>query len=228
MPISVVNVLHHDSLARPGAIAATQRRIIRSIVGARDVDGFGVSKVEVDFLPLPKVSLTVTPKDGARPGDARWIPIRRVRVAAMIIKTVRSASLRVRLAIYGSLIIILVAGVLWERPPTHVTIEVGPVGGSFYQIAQQYREILAERGIDLQVRSKRNSLQILPDLANPASGIDIGFEAQDASAHANAGIYSIGEVQLHQAVQGLASECHWHCCGSGCRVRDVWFGRACG
>ena len=57
-----------DSLARPGAIAATQRRIIRSIVDARDVDGFEVSKVEVDFLPLPKVSLTVTPSSGARPG----------------------------------------------------------------------------------------------------------------------------------------------------------------
>jgi phosphate transport system substrate-binding protein len=60
-------ILYHDSLARPGAIAATQRRIIRSIVGARDVGGFEVSKVEVDFLPLPKVSLTVTPK-GVAPG----------------------------------------------------------------------------------------------------------------------------------------------------------------
>jgi hypothetical protein len=47
-------ILYHDSLARPGAIAATQRSIIRSIVGARDVEGFEVSKVEVDFLPLPK------------------------------------------------------------------------------------------------------------------------------------------------------------------------------
>ena len=60
-------ILYHDLLARPGAIAATQRRIIRSIVGARDVGGFEVSKVEVDFLPLPKVSLTVTPK-GVAPG----------------------------------------------------------------------------------------------------------------------------------------------------------------
>ncbi len=60
-------ILYHDSLARPGAIAATQRRIIRSIVDARDVEGFEVSKVEVVFLPLPKVSLTVTPNGGARP-----------------------------------------------------------------------------------------------------------------------------------------------------------------
>jgi TRAP-type uncharacterized transport system substrate-binding protein len=114
----------------------------------------------------------------------------------MIINAVRSASLRVRLAIYCSFIIVLVAGVVWARPPTHVTIEAGPVGGSFYQIAQQYRQILAESGIDLQIRPKANSLEILPDLANPASGIDIGFEAQDASAYANAGVYSIGEVQL--------------------------------
>ncbi len=57
-------VLYRDSLARPGAIAATQRRIIRSILGVREVGGFEVSKVEVVFLPLPKVSLMVTPKGG--------------------------------------------------------------------------------------------------------------------------------------------------------------------
>jgi TRAP-type uncharacterized transport system substrate-binding protein len=73
---------------------------------------------------------------------------------------------------------------------------VGPVGGSFYQTAQQYRRLLAERGIDLDVRPKANSLEILPDLANPATGVDVGFEAQDASPYANAHIYSIGNVQL--------------------------------
>ncbi|MGC1407402.1 MAG: TAXI family TRAP transporter solute-binding subunit [Acetobacteraceae bacterium] len=114
----------------------------------------------------------------------------------MLSKTLRAAPLHVRLTICCSFIIVLVVGVMWSRPPTHVTIEAGPAGGSFYQIAQQYRQILAKHGIDLQVRPKANSLEILPDLANPASGIDIGFEAQDASAYANAGIYAIGEVQL--------------------------------
>jgi phosphate transport system substrate-binding protein len=55
--------LYRDSLRRPGAISALQRRIVRSIIGVRDVGGFEVSKVEIVFLPLPKVALTVSPKD---------------------------------------------------------------------------------------------------------------------------------------------------------------------
>jgi len=62
-------ILYRDSLARPGAIAAMQRRIIRSIESARELGEFAVSKVEVDFLPLPKVALTVTP-EGSAPTSA--------------------------------------------------------------------------------------------------------------------------------------------------------------
>jgi len=55
--------LYRDSLRRPGAISALQRRIVRSIMGVRDVGGFEVAKVEIVFLPLPKVALTVSPRD---------------------------------------------------------------------------------------------------------------------------------------------------------------------
>ncbi len=65
-------ILYRDSLARPGALAAMQRRIIRSIMDVREVGGFEVTKVEIDFLPLPKVGLMVTPKGRTtgRPADA--------------------------------------------------------------------------------------------------------------------------------------------------------------
>ena len=65
-------VLYRDAMARPGALAAMQRRIIRSIMDVREVGGFEVSKVAIDFLPLPKVGLVVTPKvrSGGRPVDA--------------------------------------------------------------------------------------------------------------------------------------------------------------
>ena len=58
--------LYRDSLRRPGAISAVQRKIIRSIIGIRQVGSFEVAKVEIVFLPLPKVSLTVSPKDVLR------------------------------------------------------------------------------------------------------------------------------------------------------------------
>ena len=62
--------LYDDSLARPGALAAMQRRIIRTIMGVREVGNFEVSKVDIVFLPLPKVTLTVTPKDVLRAQQA--------------------------------------------------------------------------------------------------------------------------------------------------------------
>lgn len=58
-------LLRRDALARPGALSAFQRRIIRSIMDVQSVGGFQVSKVEIDFLPLPAVSLEVTPEDSA-------------------------------------------------------------------------------------------------------------------------------------------------------------------
>ena len=48
------------------ALSAIQRRIIRSIMGVSEVGSFEVSKVEIVFLPLPKVSLVMSPKDVVR------------------------------------------------------------------------------------------------------------------------------------------------------------------
>ena len=59
-------ILYRDSLNRPGAMSALQRRIIRSIMCVSEVGSFEVSKVEIAFLPLPKISLVMSPKDVVR------------------------------------------------------------------------------------------------------------------------------------------------------------------
>jgi phosphate transport system substrate-binding protein len=72
--------LYRDALRRPGALSALQRKIVRSILGVREVGNFEVSKVEIVFLPLPKVALAVSPKGvlhtagqqpDSGPGDAQ-------------------------------------------------------------------------------------------------------------------------------------------------------------
>src|SRR5690349_1106016 len=108
----------------------------------------------------------------------------------MALQPLPNVQMRVRVAIYLIIVIAIVFGLLKARPPSHVVIEVGPVGGSFYQAAMQYQPLLAERGIDLEIRPKANSLEILPDLANPNSDVDIGFEAQDASPFNDGRVYS--------------------------------------
>jgi hypothetical protein len=64
--IYLQRTLYRDSLNRPGGMSALQRRIIRSIMGVSEVGSFEVSKVEIVFLPLPKVSLVMSPKDVVR------------------------------------------------------------------------------------------------------------------------------------------------------------------
>jgi TRAP-type uncharacterized transport system substrate-binding protein len=107
-----------------------------------------------------------------------------------------AAVLRIRLAVLGLAVVLIVAGMLHTSPPVHATIEVGPVGGSFYQIAQSYRKIFAARGIELELRPKANSLEILRDLKDPDSGIDIGFESQDVSEYKEAPVFTTGHIQL--------------------------------
>ena len=82
------------------------------------------------------------------------------------------------------------------RPPHDLTIEVGPVGGSYYENAQRYRDILATHGIDLHIVPTQNSLDILKDVATPGSGIDVGFMAQDVRTFDDADVSVIGLVQL--------------------------------
>jgi TRAP-type uncharacterized transport system substrate-binding protein len=103
---------------------------------------------------------------------------------------------RVRLVAFGLAAVAIVIGVIVTRPPTHATIEVGPVGGSFYETAKQYRQFFKNRGIDLELRPKDRSLEIMQDLIDPNSGIDLGFEAQDVKDYRHARLFTLGHIQL--------------------------------
>jgi len=105
-------------------------------------------------------------------------------------------SMTPRLVAFVVVAVGMLAAVLHARPPRELTIETGPVGGSYYQDALQYREFLAARGIDLQIRPKPNSLEILGDVADPGSGIDVGFVAQDVSGSKDAAVFTVGNIEL--------------------------------
>ena len=101
-----------------------------------------------------------------------------------------------RLTVLAFAVIVILLGVREARPPRSFTIEVGPVGGSYYDNAMRYRAALAERGIDLRIVPTQNSLDIVKDVATPGSGIDAGFMAQDVNDVTNPGASVLGLVQL--------------------------------
>src|SRR6476469_4140900 len=114
----------------------------------------------------------------------------------MAIVPTQTLALRIRLAVLVLAVAAIVVGVISSEPPRHMTIEVGPVDGSFYQIAKQYQRFFAAHGIDLELRPKPNSLEILQDLVDPNSGIDIGFETQDVKEYRHAALFTVGHIQL--------------------------------
>lgn len=101
-----------------------------------------------------------------------------------------------RLLVFLAAAGVVAAGAWYSRPPHDLTIEVGAVGSSFYNNAVRYKEILATDGIDLHIISKDSTLDIVKDVADPASPAEAGFVAQDVSSIKDAGVSMISVVQL--------------------------------
>ena len=82
------------------------------------------------------------------------------------------------------------------HPPHVLTIETGPVGGSYHQAALRYAEFLGGRGIKVDIRPQPNSMEIVRNVADRTSPIDVGFVAQDVGAMVGRGVVTAGQIQL--------------------------------
>ena len=102
----------------------------------------------------------------------------------------------VRIAVIAVVALATMGAILAARPPTHLRIESGPEGGRYHRAALAYKEYLAPLGITVDIIPRAASLEIVRDVANPSSGIDVGFVAQDSHAYETQPISSIGEIQL--------------------------------
>jgi TRAP-type uncharacterized transport system substrate-binding protein len=105
-------------------------------------------------------------------------------------------SLRARLIASVVVSLAIVAAVLHAKPPHDLTIETGPLGGSYHEDAVKYQSVLAARGIQLHIRQRPDSLEIAHDVSKKHSGIDVGFVAQDASDLKDANLFSVGQIEL--------------------------------
>ena len=92
--------------------------------------------------------------------------------------------------------VVLMIAAIVAPPPSEMTIETGPIGGSYYQAAQKYQTFLAKRGIILRIKANPNSLEIIQNVANPRSGVDVGFVAQQIRSVDNAEVYAVGQIEI--------------------------------
>ncbi len=65
--------LTQDAHNRPGALAAFQRKIVRSILDVSESGEYEISQVQIEFLPLPSFKLIVSPKDAPMSQDTTSI-----------------------------------------------------------------------------------------------------------------------------------------------------------
>ena len=59
----VERALERHARLNPGPISAIQRSIVHGVLEAHDLGKYGIEKVEIDLLPLPKVKILMTPVD---------------------------------------------------------------------------------------------------------------------------------------------------------------------
>jgi hypothetical protein len=80
-------------------------------------------------------------------------------------------------------------------PPTTLTISSGPEGSVFQTNAEKYRTILARSGVRITILPSQGSLENLERLANPKSGVQVGFVLGGMTNGVNTqGLMSLGSI----------------------------------
>jgi TRAP-type uncharacterized transport system substrate-binding protein/ABC-type arginine transport system permease subunit len=87
------------------------------------------------------------------------------------------------------------AGFIAPLPPKQVTIETGPMGGSWYQSAVKYRDYLEARGIRVKLRPRNDTLAIAEDVNQTDADTDIGFVIDPPGPKQIPNVVSLGSIE---------------------------------
>ena len=81
------------------------------------------------------------------------------------------------LAIAGMVVILLGTSVFIVEtlPPRTIVMATGAEGGAYHEMGIRYREILAQKGVELQLLPTTGALDNLTRLRDRRSGVSVGF-----------------------------------------------------
>jgi TRAP-type uncharacterized transport system substrate-binding protein len=82
----------------------------------------------------------------------------------------------------------------WMLPPRTLVIETGPVGGTYYQEAVKYQGAMKKLGFRMVLRPRDDSMRLIGDVSDRASGVDIGFIAQAVDPAKFPGVTTLGSI----------------------------------
>jgi len=94
-----------------------------------------------------------------------------------------------------ALILIVIGVKHW--PPSVLVILAGPTGGYFEKTALLLKKELKEKyNIDVLIKQREDTLNIIKDVNDPDSGISVGFIAQEIKANAYPNVTSLGSIVM--------------------------------
>jgi TRAP transporter TAXI family solute receptor len=96
---------------------------------------------------------------------------------------------------FVALILIFIGFKNW--PSSTLVILAGPTGGYFEKTALLLKEKLKEKyNINVLIKQREDTLNIIKDVNDPSSGIDVGFIAQEIKANAYPEVMSLGSIVM--------------------------------
>jgi TRAP-type uncharacterized transport system substrate-binding protein len=65
--------------------------------------------------------------------------------------------------------------IMRPAPPSVIRFLSGPPGSNFHKTAERYKKLVEKHGVKVEILQSRGSLENLAQLADPKSGVDVGF-----------------------------------------------------
>lgn len=93
------------------------------------------------------------------------------------------------------LALLAVVAVVAPQPSRHLTIETGPLGGSYHAAAVEYAAWLTQHGLDVTIKPNDDSLRIIDHVNSPDADVDLGFVVQQVDASKYPGVVSLGSTE---------------------------------
>jgi len=103
---------------------------------------------------------------------------------------------RVRCALVLLTLSAVVYATVHVLPSRHIRIAAGPIGGSFYDTARQYKNILEKKGYRVDIVPFQKTDEIGGQVADANTHLDLGFVSEDLSRASSDSLMSLGDVQL--------------------------------
>jgi TRAP-type uncharacterized transport system substrate-binding protein len=98
--------------------------------------------------------------------------------------------------IYVGVLAAVAVAIAQAIPPSGITIGTGPVGGSYWETARLYQQILERHGVTVRLQPFPNSLDIVNHVEAEGDPVSIGFTAQAIDPAAYPDTRSLGAIQL--------------------------------